>query len=146
MTDNKNNPLLKLKEKKEQIHTPIITSPFNTSDPKTININPTDAAVIEERSTNEARQINIDTEKPKKTKPQQPKSNNIKYNLIIDSDALFTLKALSNYFNEPINKTLNKALQKYFDFIGEEETQKAKNIYTQILKLKGAYYGEENNR
>lgn len=141
MANTNNNPLLKLKEKKDAIHTPTITTPFSNN----ADVEKSDnAAVDTKRSPSEARE----NEKkppyyntPTYFETQKKESKNIKYNLIIDKNLLFTLKAVANYQNKPINKTINEALKSYFDMLGDTTIKEATDTYNKLLKLKGGKNG-----
>lgn len=136
MANTNNNPLLKLKEKKDAIHTPTITTPFSNN----ADVEKSDNAAVDKRSESEAREnarttpTYFETEKHKK-------SDNIKYNLIIDKQLLFILKAVANYNGKPINETLSEALKNYFAMLGDSTINNATDTYNQLLKLKGASNG-----
>lgn len=135
-----NSPLKKLKEKKGEAHTPTISTPFsNNADVEAQQIK-NNIAAVDKRSESEARENTkttptyIETEKHKK-------SDNIKYNLIIDKQLLFILKAVANYNGKPINETLSEALKNYFAMLGDSTINNATDTYNQLLKLKGASNG-----
>lgn len=131
-----NSPLKKLKEKKGEAHTPTISTPFsNNADVEAQQIK-SNIAAGGKRTRENARTTPtyIETEKHKK-------SDNIKYNLIIDKQLLFILKAVANYNGKPINETLSEALKNYFAMLGDSTINNASDTYNQLLKLKGVNNG-----
>lgn len=129
-----NSPLKKLKEKKGEAHTPTISTPFsNNADVEAQQIK-SNIAAGGKRTDARTTPTYIETEKHKK-------SDNIKYNLIIDKQLLFILKAVANYNGKPINETLSEALKNYFAMLGDSTINNATDTYNQLLKLKGANNG-----